>query len=306
MKKALISLFLVLFTLCLSGCDITPKGPGSEQPYGDYDNEKLYSMYPLYALQGEDGPKFGINHTFKDGVFSSIEDLEYIKCESLASLFNCHFTDEYLKENFKALFFTREEAFGNKSLSNVSYYDLFIENGQIYVTLSYNDYQEVEEETTKCFSELILIPKEWESKITKTSNYEINYNVVYNNLSIKNKYIMSYARKQEFKDAYRKQVLYKIFNDCKYREIYILDAYGEYNSCLVATVTYEGYVHTDVEISVTETFNDISISYDEHYPIYVYYNGKLYSLTEAYNNGYLKIDDIRDIAKKANNWHYQN
>ena len=303
MKKLLFSMFLLVFGLCLVGCVDTPNGPGSEQPVGEYDNNRLYSMYPLFVSQDQHSSKFEINHTFEDGIFSTVEDLEDIECESLSSLFDCNYSDEYLKENFVALYFERVEGMWNESLCNVSYYDLFIENGQIYVTKSYDDYENMGDDVIAHFSELILIPKEWQQKLSKTSNFEVNYNVEFNNSNKKNKYIMRYPKMQEFKDAYRKQVLDKKYDDQMYREIYMLDVYGEYNDCLVATVTWDGYVHTDVEIRLSESFRMplgyyIEIAYDAHYPIWVCYNDALYTLTQAYNNGYLTIDDIKQIFAK--------
>ena len=255
-------------------------------------------MYPLFVSQNQYGSKFEINHTFETGIFSTVEDLEDIKCESLSNLFNCKFSEEYLKDNFVALYFQRVEGMWNEGLSDVSYYDLFIESGQIYVTISYDDYQEEGDSVISYFRELILIPKEWQQKLSKTSNFEVNYNVEFNNSNKKNKYIMRYPKMQEFKAAFRNQILNTKYDDQMYREIYMFDVYGEYGDCLVATVKWDGYVHTDVYIPLTETFGDITITYDAHYPIYVYYNAKIYSLTEAYNNGYLTIDDIRDIAGK--------
>ena len=298
MKKILFSMFLLVFGSCLVGCVDTPNGPGSAQPLGEYDNNRLYSMYPLFVSQNQYGSKFEINHTFETGIFSTVEDLEDIKCESLSNLFNWKFSEEYLKENFVALYFKRVEGKWNQSLSDVSYYDLFIESGQIYVTISYDDYQEEGDSVISYFHELILIPKEWQQKLSKTSNFEVNYNVEFNNLNKKNKYIMRYPKMQEFKATFRNQILNTKYDDQMYREIYMFDVYGEYGDCLVATVKWDDYVHTDVYIPLTESFGDISITYDAHYPIYVYYNAKIYSLTEAYNNGYLTIDDIRDIAGK--------
>ena len=197
-----------------------------------------------------------------------------------------------------ALYFERVEGMWNESLCNVSYYDLFIENGQIYVTISYDDYENMGDDVIAHFSELILIPKEWQQKLSKTSNFAINYNVEFNNSNIKNKYIMRYSKMSEFKDAFRNQILNTKYDDQMYREIYMFDVYGEYGDCLVATVTYDGYVHTDVFMPMVETFGDITITYDACYPIYACYNSTLYSLTDAYNIGYLTIDDIKDIAEK--------
>ena len=148
------------------------------------------------------------------------------------------------------------------------------------------------------FDELILIPKEWKDKINKTVNYSINYNIRYNNPNYNDFNIMSYDKMLEFKSAFREKILSQ-FDDHRYREIYMLDVYGEYNDCLVATAFYDGYVHFDVLWIVTETFGDISISYSGFYPIWVCKDSKLYTLTEAYNNGYLTINDIAIIAYKV-------
>ena len=296
-KVAIVVLVFFGLLLMCSSCR-KPNGPGTEEPKGEYDNSKLYSMYPLYVSQDQYGSKFEINHTFKTGIFSTVEDLEDIECESLSSLFDCNFTDEYLKENFVALYFTREESIWNESLCNVKYYDLFIENGQIYVTKSFDDYENMGDAVITHFSELILIPKEWQQKLSKTSNFAINYNVEFNNSNIKNKYIMRYSKMNEFKGAFKNQILNIKYDDQMYREVYMFDVYGEYGDCLVATVTWDGYVHTDEALTVTDNFEDVSITYDLHYPIYVCYNARIYSLAEAYNNGYLAIDDIRNIAEK--------
>ena len=47
MKKILVSILLFVFGVCLVGCVDTPNGPGSAQPLGEYDNNKLYSMRSL-------------------------------------------------------------------------------------------------------------------------------------------------------------------------------------------------------------------------------------------------------------------
>ncbi len=109
---------------------------------------------------------------------------------------------------------------------------------------------------------------------------------------------MSHNKMQEFKDAFRKQVLDNKYDDQMYREIYMLDVYGEYNNCLVATVTYDGCPSLSEEVNITDIFGDVTITYSQYYPIYAYYNSKLYSLSEAYDKGYLTIDNLRDISKK--------
>ena len=55
MKKILVSLFLLIFSLCLVGCVDTPNGPGSEQPVGEYDNNKLYNPRSVLSVHHQLG-----------------------------------------------------------------------------------------------------------------------------------------------------------------------------------------------------------------------------------------------------------
>lgn len=284
MKKSLVLIILFLMSILIVGCVNTPNGPGTSQPYGDYNNETMYSMYPYYVSSRFSDSKFEFNHTFEDGVHSTVESLEDIKCESLSKLFNANCSDEYLKENFCALYFIREEPFYNDSLNDIFYYDLFIEKGKIYVTLSYNDYQDCGDAVMSYFKELILIPKEWEKKIYKKYNFEVNYNYEYNRLDIENKYILNYNKMKEFKETYKKQNGYSM---------QIKESYGEYNNCLIAAIDY-GNVLLDIQ-TITILIEDVIISYNKYYPILVFYEKNIYTLEEAYEYGYLKLEDIKEF-----------
>ncbi len=301
MKKIFVSVFLLVFGLCFVGCVDTPNGPHTTVPYGYYDNSLMMSEYPYQVTQriNSNKPKFevvvsmiGVNNQLYPKI-PCVISLDSIKCDNLQELFNTNVSEEYLKKNFKALWFTREEPITTDALEDIVYLDFFVENYKVYVTINYNSIG-IAGDAFSTYEELILIPNEWEKKIGKAP---VNFNF-YNHYYFGTKVTMSHNKMLEFKNAFRKQVLDNKYDDQRYREIYILDVYGEYNNCLVATVTYDDYVHTDVNMPMTETFGDIIITYDAHYPIYACYNSTLYSLTDAYNNGYLTIDDIRDIAKK--------
>ena len=302
MKKVLVSMFLLVFGLCLVGCVDTPNGPHTTYPYGIYDNSLMMSQYPYQVTQNinSNGSKFEvivpIPGVVGDSLYPKYPDvipLDYIKCDNLQKLFNTNVSEEYLKENFKALWFIREEPITTNALEDIVYLDLFIERFKVYVTVNYNSTDEGGE-AFSYYEELILIPNEWEEKIGISP---VNFNF-YNHIYLGNQVTMSYHKMQEFKDTFRNQILNTKYDDQMYREIYMFDVYGEYGDCLVATVTWDGYVHTDEALTVTDNFEDVSITYDLHYPIYVCYNAKIYSLAEAYNNGYLTIDDIRNIAGK--------
>lgn len=250
----------------------------------------FYIETPLYASE----KFFEFKIPFKTGVKSSIVELDCIVTNSLQELFDTSYSDEYLIDNYVALYFERMEPIISNQLDDISYTELFIENGEIYVTRHYNSNQFVGDSALSNYYELILIPKAWTKILKLPSNFNVNINCKFKSL-------MSYKKMIEFKDTYREQKLNNIYDDMMYREIYILDSYGEYNECLVATVTYDGYVHTDEEILLTETFRHplghyIGIVYDAHYPIWVYKDNKLYTLTEAYNKGYLTIDNLIEIS----------
>lgn len=264
----------------------------------NYDNKNLYAKSPMFATQEyfSDNSKFDvvIEETVEPGKIPFIIEIDDIKCESLQTLFNINLSDQYLKDNYKALWFLREEPIHCDALEDITYKELFVERHIVYVSVYYNS-NGVGGEAFSYYEDLILIPNEWVDEIYST---EIVFNLE-NHFYLGRNIIMSYSKMQEFKNAYRKGILDKLFDDQMYREIYMFDIYGEYNDCLVATAFYEGYVHTDDVRTVTDVFGDISITYSLHYPIWVCYNSKLYTLKEAYNNGYLAIDDIASIARKV-------
>lgn len=264
----------------------------------NYDIKNLYAQYPMFATQRyfSNNSKFDviIEEDIEPGKIPFIIDIENINCESLQTLFNTNLSDQYLMNNYKALWFLREEPIDTDALEDITYKEIFVEGHIVYVSVYYNS-KGVGGEAFSYYEDLILIPNEWEKEIY---TLEIKFNLE-NHFYLGRKMIMSYDKMQEFKNAYREQILDNLFDDQMYREIYILDVYGEFNDCLVATVTYDGYVHTDVCMPMVETFGDVTITYDARYPIYVCYNSTLYSLTDAFNNGYLTIDDIAAIARKA-------
>ena len=76
MKKIIYSIFVFLFMFSLVGClnktkepnnpnennpnDPDKKGPGTTDPYGEYDSSRLYSLYPYYTTQERGDKKFEV------------------------------------------------------------------------------------------------------------------------------------------------------------------------------------------------------------------------------------------------------
>ena len=112
MKKKLVSLFLLIFSLCLVGCVDTPNGPHTTVPYGIYDNSLMMSQYPYQVTQNinSNEPKFEVIVPIPGVIgqplypkFPDVISLDYIKCDNLQELFNTDVSEDYLRENFKAI-----------------------------------------------------------------------------------------------------------------------------------------------------------------------------------------------------------
>ena len=180
MKKILVSLFLLVFGLCLAGCVDNPNGPGTQDPYGEYDSTRLYSKYPMFATQEviDDKLKFTFTYAFKAGVNSCVVGLEDIVCDStLQELFNAPVDDAVLKEEYVALFFVRYEGVLDERLRDVTYSALEIINGEINVSITYKEYITEGDDAVMSIEELILVPKGWTTSLNQISNFKVNYNV---------------------------------------------------------------------------------------------------------------------------------
>lgn len=178
MKKTLISLFILLLEFCLVGCVDNPKGPVTQDPYGQYDSTRLYSKCPMFATQEviDDKLKFTFTYAFKDGVNSCVVSLEDIVCDyTLQLLFNAPVDDAVLKENYVALYFIRIEPVLTESLRDVSYTDLEIKDGKVDVALTYNKYTDEGFAAIMRIEGLILVPKDWVESLDQATNFEVNF-----------------------------------------------------------------------------------------------------------------------------------
>ena len=76
--------------------------------------------------------------------------------------------------------------------------------------------------------------------------------------------------------------------------------YGEYSGgALVAMIASGGYDDAIWE----ETVGSVTIRYNNGNRILVLCNGAFYTLTDAYNNGFITAEDLTDIAVKHMEFH---
>lgn len=240
-----------------------------------------YIETPLFATR----KFFEFSVTFKDGVKSSVVGLDNIVTNSLQELFNTSYSNEYLIDNYVALYFERIEPISSNQLDDIIYTELFIENGEVYVTKHYKIDQLEGDSAVSYYSELILIPKTWVEKLDSPSNFKVNVNSKF-------KTLMTYESMIEFKNIYRAS---EYCPDIQvYYDINILKAYGEYNGAQVVMATYDGAVYT--EALWQETIDGVVIQYYNGNRILVCKNSQIYTLTEAYNANILTKDDLTEIS----------
>ena len=77
-------------------------------------------------------------------------------------------------------------------------------------------------------------------------------------------------------------------------DVIIQKHYGTYNGCVVVMMRAKNMVF--VAIPAGEVAAGISFGYPEPNYIHVWKDGKLYSLQEAFELGFLSVDDIKQIA----------
>ena len=82
--------------------------------------------------------------------------------------------------------------------------------------------------------------------------------------------------------------------------VYVENYYGEFpGGAIVAMIASGGYDDAIWE----ETVGEITIRYCNGNRILVLYEGEFYTLTDAYNNGYITAEDLTDIAAKHMEFH---
>ena len=125
---------------------------------------------------------------------------------------------------------------------NVSYSDLFIENGDIYITRHYNVERGGFLTAVSYYPELILIPKDWCNVIKNKVNYSINISMTYTD-----DYrftALDYEKIDMIKLAYIKS---NYSSDAMplIENVHIEKVYGEYNGASVIMISDDFINYTD-------------------------------------------------------------
>ena len=56
-------------------------------------------------------------------------------------------------------------------------------------------------------------------------------------------------------------------------------------------------LYGDAEVVWTETIEDVKFTYYDSGRIYIYYNGLIYTLTEAYEDSVLTLEDLTNLLQ---------
>jgi hypothetical protein len=93
----------------------------------------------------------------------------------------------------------------------------------------------------------------------------------------------------------QEEIISKYFSDNNTKNMIpqIHRYYGTYNNAIVVEIDGK------VKNQYTENINNEEYSYEGYSCIYAYYEGELYSLTEAYNKNILTMEEIKEIKFKA-------
>lgn len=105
---------------------------------------------------------------FKIELNSNISFIEYddINVEHFNQLFNIDLSDEDIKRDYDILYYLRIEPVISNALDNVTYTNLYVENGELYVTRNYEVTRNfVGDSALSYYRELFLIPKQYKDAL---------------------------------------------------------------------------------------------------------------------------------------------
>lgn len=166
MKLCLLAIIMTLISSCefiISSSSSMVKTTNSNNSSNNYNENKVY-----FVSANEIEFKIELN--------SNISFIEYddINVEHFNQLFNINLSDEDIKREYDILYYLRIEPVISSELDNVTYTDLYVENGELYVTRNYQVTRNFVGDTAlSYYRELFLIPKEYKDVL----DTELNLNV---------------------------------------------------------------------------------------------------------------------------------
>lgn len=243
-------------------------------------------MSKLHFEKVEEGPDYNRN-------IISLNTLSYYDGEKLANVLGLpsDISDEMIKDKYSILILRRSGPI-HKDFENVTLSELFIEAGNLYVTVNYNAKMNGVYDASVCeYLEYVLVNNDFSNKLTN------RFNLYYNSKYIDGYFnILPYNMIDDIKKAY-----YRRFDapniDIDY-DVYINRAFGEYNGSVA--VKMSDSLTFDQPCETLETVGEYTFVYPTTNTIKIYYEDYLYSLSEAFEKGFITKDNLQEIYNLYN------
>ncbi len=233
-----------------------------------------------------------------DTIFSnvnvfSLNCLMSYKGESLAKLLNLpeDISDEMIKSKYSLIEIARNDPIDDK-FNNVKLHDLFIEGGNLYITTDYQvNSTEAFDAAIKTYYEYVLVHNDVIKGLKNDFRVERNIECLDKKFNI-----LPYHLVDDIKKAYY-EFIYDYGPQVGLFYPTIESAYGEFDESVAVKCTDSYHLYPNEEFE--ETILGYTFTYPDGNRIYVYHNNKLYTLTEAFDQGFINEDNLRFIYNQS-------
>lgn len=202
-------------------------------------------------------------------------------------------SDQMIKDNYSILILRRSGPIDD-DFKNVTLSELFVESGNLYVTISYNALKEGVYNNSVCeYIEYVLVHNDFVNKLRS------NFNLYHNSKYIDGEFnILPYHLIDDIKRAYHLDIELDGPIIGVVYEVFINRAFGEYNESVA--VKMSDSLSFDMPCETEETVGGFTFVYPTTSTIKVYHDKKLYSLAEALEKGFITQDNLQVIYNLYN------
>ena len=243
-------------------------------------------MSKLHFEKVDEGPDYVRN-------IISLNILSYYDGENLANVLGLpsNISDEMIKTKYSILVLRRNGPI-HDDFKNVTLSELFIEAGNLYVTVNYNAKMNGIYDASVCeYFDYVLVNNDFSNKLTN------RFNLYYNTKYLDGYFnILPYDMIDDIKRAYYHredapdiEVAY---------DIYIDQAFGEYNKSVA--IMMSDSLTFDMPCETIEVIGQYTFIYPTTSTIKIYHDECLYSLQEAFDLGYITQDNLQMIYNLYN------
>lgn len=198
-------------------------------------------------------------------------------------------SDEMIKSKYSILVLRRSDPI-HEDFEKVTLRELFIEAGNLYVTVNYNAEMNGVYDASVCeYIEYVLVNNDFSNKLTNRFNLYCNSKFNDGHFNI-----LPYSMIDDIKRAYR---IDGPVIDMAY-DIYINRAFGQYNNS-VAVIMSDSLTF-DLPCETLETVGEYTFVYPTTNTIKIYHEDYLFSLSEAFENGFITQDNLQVIYNLYN------